>query len=210
MQNKLKELTEKIYHEGVEKANNEAEKILTEAKNQADDTLAKAKKDAASILNKAEKDADDLKKNALNELQLAARQAISDVKQQIVNLVEAKTIKPETKAAFKEAAFTKNIIRSIVDKWNPDSGDNVDLEVLLPASMKKEFEAYYETKTKNLLSGGLDVDFSERIKGGFQIGPKDGGYLISFTDEDFTNFFKAYMRPRLINMLFEEQDKEGF
>lgn len=208
MQNKLKELTEKIYQEGVEKASNEAEKILSEAKKEAEDTLAKAKKEAASTVDKAKKDADDLKKNALNELQLAARQAISDVKLQIVNLVQAKTIKPETKAAFKEAEFTKNIIQSIVDKWDPNNGDNVDLNVLLPASMKKEFEAYFENKAKKLLSSGLEIDFSERIKGGFQIGPKDGGYLISFTDEDFDNFFKAYMRPRLISMLFEGKEEK--
>ncbi len=204
MQKKLQELTEKIYREGVEKANQEAEKIVSDAKQQAEELLSKSQKKAESIIENANKEAEDLKKNALNELQLAARQAISDVKQQVVSLIQAKTIEPETKAAFKEADFTKNIIQTIVANWDPASGDNVELQVLLPEAEKKKFEAYFKGKAAQVLTGGVEIEFSERIKGGFTIGPKNGGYLISFSDEDFDNFFKTYMRPRLIQMLFEK------
>ena len=204
MQKKLQELTEKIYREGVEKANQEAEKIVSDAKQQSEEMLSKAQKEAKSIVDNANKEAEDLKKNGLNELQLSARQAISDVKQQVVSLIQAKTIEPETKAAFKEADFTKNIIQTIVANWDPASGDNVELQVLLPEAEKKKFEAYFKGQAAKVLTKGVEIEFSERIKGGFKIGPKNGGYLISFSDEDFDNFFKTYMRPRLIQMLFEK------
>lgn len=204
MQKKLQELTEKIYREGVEKANQEAEKIVSDAKAQAEAILSKANKEAESVVDNANKEADDLKRNALNELQLSARQAISDVKQQVVGLIQAKTIDPETKAIFKEADFIKNIILAIVKNWDPGSGDNVELQVLLPEAEKKAFETYFKDKTGQLLRNGVHVEFNERIKGGFKIGPKDGGYMISFSDEDFNNFFKTYMRPRLIELLFEK------
>lgn len=208
MQTKLQELTEKIYREGVDKAGQEAEKIVSDAKKQAEDMLSKAKKEAEATIEKAEKDAEELKKNSLNELQLAGRQAISDLKQQIVNLVQAKTVEPETKTAFKEVEFTMEIIQLLVDKWNPNSGDNVELNVLLPEAKKKEFETYFESKAKKFLAKGVEVDFNNKIKGGFKIGPKDGGYLVSFSDEDFDNFFKTYLRPRLISMLFEKEAKK--
>jgi len=210
MQKKLQELTDKIYQEGVDKANKEAKKILSDAKKQADGLLAKAKKDAGSTIDKAEKEAQDLKKNTLNELQLSARQAISDLKQKVVNLIQAKTIEPEAKSAFKSEEFTSDIIRTIVKNWDPESSDNVDLRVLLPEKKQKDFENYFKNKGKELLEKGLEIDFSEKIKGGFKIGPKGGGYLISFTDDDFDNFFKTYMRPRLIDMLFDEKkDKKS-
>ncbi len=205
MQKKLQELTEKIYREGVDKAGQEAEKIVSDAKKQAEDMLTKAKKEAEATIEKAEKDAEELKKNSLNELQLAGRQAISDLKQQVVSLVQAKTVEPEAKTAFKEVEFTMEIIQLLVDKWNPNSGDNVELNVLLPEAKKKEFEAYFESKAKKFLAKGVEVDFNNKIKGGFKIGPKDGGYLVSFSDEDFDNFFKTYLRPRLISMLFEKE-----
>ncbi len=203
MQKKLQELTEKIYQEGVDKARQEAETIVSEAEKKAASMLSEAEKKAAASIEKAEKEAEDLKKNALNELQLSARQAMSDFKQEIVHLVQAKTITPETKGAFKEVSFTRDIIQGIVDKWDPESSDNVDLQVLLPEKKQEEFQQFFKHKAKALLDKGLEVKFSEKLKGGFKIGPKDGSYLVSFSDEDFEHFFKMYMRPRLIEWLFE-------
>ncbi|MBS4013705.1 MAG: V-type ATP synthase subunit E [Bacteroidetes bacterium] len=202
MQTKLQELTEKIYSEGVEKANEEAKKIEAEAKKQADEMIEKAKKEAEKIIKDAEKDADDLKKNSLNELQLASRQVISDVKQKIVALIEYKAVNPEIKGAFKDVEFTQQIIETIVKNWNPKGNDAVSLSVLLPEDKKKEFEAFFQKKSKELLDKGLEIKFSEAVKGGFKIGPKEGGYMVSFSEDDFENFFKAYLRPRLIEILY--------
>ncbi len=209
MQKKLKELTEKIYQEGVNKAKEEAEKIVSEAKKEADSLVDKAKKEADDIVKKAEKESDELKKNSLNELQLSARQMISDLKQQVVELIQTKTIEPETRGSFKEVEFTRDIIHTIVKSWDPKSGENVDLALLLPEEKQKEFDAFFKNKAKDLLDKGVEVSYSEAIKGGFKIGPKDGGYMVSFSDEDFEALFKDYMRPRLISLLFEEKGKKG-
>lgn len=212
MQKKLQELTEKIYQEGVEKANKEAEQILKEAKKEAKELLEKAKKEADSEKEAAKKEAEEIRQKGLNELRLSARQAISDLKQEITDLIQAKTIGPEAKKTLQDTGFTGDIIKTIVKNWNPEESDTVDLYVLLPKDRKKEFESYFQNKAKELLEKGLKLDFSDKLKDGFKIGPKDGGYLISFSDDDFDSFFRMYLRPRLIEMLFEEgkkQDKES-
>lgn len=202
MQTKLQELTEKIYQEGVNKANKEAEKVLSVAKKEAKDIVATAKKQAKDLLEKAEKEAEETKKNALNELQLSGRQVISDIKQKVMALIEAKIIKPETNKAFEQKDFIPDILATIVKNWNPKGGESVNLEVLLPAERQKILEAYFKGETGKVLQKNLEVQFSEKVKGGFKIGPKDGGYQISFTDKDFENFFQTYLRPRLIDLLF--------
>lgn len=207
MQTKLQELTEKIYQEGVNKANEEAEKILADAKKEAQNIVSSAKKQAQSTIEQAEKEADETKKNAINELQLSGRQVISDIKQKVVTLIEAKTIKPETRKAFEQKDFIPEILALIVKNWDPKSGEAVQLNVLLPAEKQKELEAYFNSKTGKLLQESLEVTFSDKVKGGFKIGPKDGGYLISFTDKDFENFFQSYLRPKLIDLLFDKQQK---
>jgi V/A-type H+/Na+-transporting ATPase subunit E len=207
MQTKLQELTEKIYQEGVNKANEEAEKILSDAKKEAKTIISAAKKDAENLLSQTRKEADEAKKNALNELQLSGRQAISDIKQKLVALVEAKTIQPETKKAFEEKDFVPGLINTIVKNWNPESSDSVNLKVVLPKEKQKELESFFTNKTGNLLNKGLEVSFNEKIKGGFKIGPKDGGYLVSFADEDFEHFFQAYLRPKLIELLFARKEE---
>ncbi len=202
MQTKLQELTEKIYQEGVNQAKEESEKILAEAQKEADAIVNKAKKEAEELLSKAEKDAEEQKKNALNELQLSARQLISDTRQKLVGLIETKTIKPETKKAFEDAAFTRDMVLTLVKNWNPSKSESVDLNVLLPKDKKTEFEDYFKSKTGALLQDGLTIQYTDKLKAGLKIGPKDGGYMVSFSDEDFDNLFRAYLRPKLIEMLY--------
>lgn len=205
MQTKLQELTEKIYQEGVTKANEEADTILSDAKKEAQSLISKAKKEAEGILAKAKKDSEELKKNALNELQLSARQALSDLKQKVVSLIETKTIKPETSKAFDKNDFIQEVIKTIVKNWKPESGEPVQLEVLLPESQQKDIEAFFKTKAGDVLEKELDVTFGDKVKSGFKIGPKGGGYQVSFSDEDFENFFQAYLRPKLIELLFKDK-----
>ena len=52
------------------------------------------------------------------------------------------------------------------------------------------------------LNQKFEVVPDKNIRYGFKIGPKDGSYFISFSDKDFENLFREYMRPRIIEMLF--------
>ncbi len=205
METKLQELTDKIYREGIDKAKEEAGVILAEAQKEADGKRAKANKDAEEIVQKAQKEAEELKKNTLNEMQLSARQLVSDLRQKIVALIELETIQPVIKESFKDVEFTANIILSMVKNWNPQESETINLTVLLPADKQKELEAFFKDKAGDLLNKGLEIKFTEKIKGGLKIGPKNGGYLISFTDDDFDNLFRSYMRPKLIDLLYESK-----
>jgi V/A-type H+-transporting ATPase subunit E len=55
------------------------------------------------------------------------------------------------------------------------------------------------------MNKGLEFSFSPDVRTGFKIGPADGSYLISFTDDDFLNFLKAYLRPKTSHLLFGEE-----
>ena len=63
MENKIQELTDKIYREGVEKGNEEAQRLVSEAQAQAEKLIEDAKKQAESILAEAKKSADELNEN---------------------------------------------------------------------------------------------------------------------------------------------------
>ena len=49
MENKIQELTDKIYREGVEKGNEEAQKLITKAQEEAKKIVENAQKEADSI-----------------------------------------------------------------------------------------------------------------------------------------------------------------
>ena len=71
MQNKLQELTDKLYNEGLSKGREEGEALLAKAKSQAADIVAEAEKKAAEIMTKAEKEAEAYKVKVAGDLKMA-------------------------------------------------------------------------------------------------------------------------------------------
>ncbi len=55
-----------------------------------------------------------------------------------------------------------------------------------------------------MLKGGVIAKFSKKVAGGFTIGPKDGSYFISLTDETFKSLIGDYLRPATRKILFGE------
>lgn len=202
MENKLQELTQKLYNEGVEKANAEAEKILAEAKSEAEKLKQEAEKEAQKIVADASQKSAEIKKNVDAELNLAAKQTIRTVKQQITDLIVSKVIDEPVKKAFDDEKFVKEIIETVVKNWNPQKNEIINLSVLLPVELEKEFSKFFTAKSGKELNANLEINFSDSIKGGFKIGPADGSYKISFSEDDFENFFKSFLRPKTVEMLY--------
>ena len=83
MQNKLQELTDKLYNEGLSKGKQEAEQMKANAKNEAAQIIAQAKEQAQEILAKAQSEAAELKSKTENDVKMASLQAFTAVKQQL-------------------------------------------------------------------------------------------------------------------------------
>lgn len=205
MENKLQELTEKIYSEGIDKANKEAEEIIAKAKADVDKMHKEADKRAAEIVEKAEKEAEEIKTNVTSEIKLSARQAINTIKQQITELITAKSTEEEITKAFEDSGFIRKIIETAIKNWDPSSNKGIDVAVLLPEKDRKELDDYFNKKQKALLDAGLELHFDDSMESGFKIGPKDGSYQISFTEDDFENFFRNYLRPRTTELLYSTE-----
>ena len=200
MQNKLQELTEKLYAEGLSKGKQEGEEILAKAKVQAEEIVAKAHAEAAAIVAAAKKDAEDLKTKVQSDVKMAAAQSVAATKKDIETLVVAKMTEAEVKNALTSADFVKEVILAVAKGFNTE--EPVDLEVVLPEALKKDLEGFVAKELANALKGNVEASFSKKVAGGFTIGPKDGGYFISFTDETFNALISEYLRPATKKLLF--------
>ena len=200
MQNKLQELTERLYNEGLSKGKQEGEEILAKAKVQADDILAKAHAEAAAILSAANKEAEELKTKVQGDLRMAANQSIAATKKDIETLVITKMTEAEVKKALTSADFVKEVVLAVAKGFNAE--EPVDLEVVLPESLKGDLEEFVANELAKTLKGGVEASFSKKVAGGFNIGPKNGGYFVSFTDETFNALISEYLRPATKKILF--------
>ena len=68
MENKIQELTEKIYREGVEKGNEEAQRLVSNAREEAAKILEEARKEAEAIVAAARKSATETAENTQSEI----------------------------------------------------------------------------------------------------------------------------------------------
>lgn len=192
----LSELTDKIYAEGVEKGNAEAQQIVEKANAKAADIISEAEKKAASLIATAEHNAADLDKKTRAELKLYAEQSVNAVKTEIVNLLADKITAESVKAATADAKFMQGLIAKLADQMSKDG------DVLIEAKDAEALKKYFAANAKGLLDKGVKIAEVKGIKTDFTIQPAKGGYKLAFGDAEFIAYFKEMLRPQLVEMLF--------
>ena len=200
MQNKLQELTDKLYNEGLSKGKQEGEELLAKAKVQAEEMVAKAEAEAAQIVAAAQKQADEIKSKVASDIRMASSQSLAATRKDIETLVVGNMTDEPVKKALTSADFVKELIKSVADKFTTDGP--VDLALVLPESLQKELEPFVNNELAKMLNAGVEASFSKKVSGGFKIGPKEGGYFVSFTDETFDELISEYLRPATKKILF--------
>ena len=202
MQDKLQQLTDRLYNEGLSKGKQDGEAIVQKSEALAKDIIAQAEAEAEKIIAKANKEADELKTKVTADVKMAATQSIAVTKQEIEKMVVTQAAAEGVKANMGNAAFVKELITSVVKAFNPQNASPVDLSLILPESLKAEVEPFVKNEIANQLKAEVKVDYSKKMNGGFKVAPKDGGYVLSFTDEEFTQLIANYLRPATKKILF--------
>ena len=197
---KLQELTQKLYEEGLSKGKAEGEALLEKAKTEAAAILKQAKEDAEAILAEARKDAEDYRAKVEGDVKMAAIQAVQATRSDIEQLVVTKVVDAPVQDALSDEAFLKEIITEVARRFSAEEPQ--DLSLVLPERVQKGVEPFVKNELGKLIGKGVEASFSKKIAGGFRIGPKDGSYFISLTDESFQELIGAYLRPTTKKLLF--------
>lgn len=197
---KLQELTQKLYEEGLAKGKQDGEALLEKAKSEAEGIVKQAQEEAEAILAKARKDAEDFKVKVEGDVKMAAQQAVQATRTDIENLVVSKVVNGTVDKALANEDYIKGIITAVAQKFSAD--EPADLSLVLPESLKTALEPFVKNELGKLLGKGIDASFSKKVAGGFKIGPKDGGYFVSLTDETFKDLIGSYLRPATKKLLF--------
>ena len=162
--------------------------------------MAKAQAEAAQIIAAAQKQADELKTKTASDIKMAAAQSIAATKKDIETLIVGKMTEADVKKALTSAEFVKEMLKAVAGKFTTDGP--VDLAVVLPESLQSEVEPFVTKELAKTLGAGVEATFSKKVSGGFRIGPKEGSYFVSFTDETFNELISEYLRPATKKLLF--------
>ena len=196
MENKVQEITDKIFREGVEKGQAEANKIVEAAEIEKAAMLKKAQQEADKIVADAKKSADELEKHTQAELKMYAGRTVEALKSEIANLVTGSIVKNAVNETVSNEWLQKLMLTLATDWVTKEN-------VVIQTSDATLLTQYFADKAKDLLSKGVHIEQVNSKPAAFAIMPADKGYKIQFGEAEFATYFKEFLRPQLVEMLFD-------
>ncbi|MBQ7191286.1 MAG: hypothetical protein IJS00_00235 [Paludibacteraceae bacterium] len=193
---KLEELTEKIYAEGVEKGTKKAQAIVAQAEEKAAAIIAAAEQTAKERIAQAEQAAAELDKNTRSELRLFAEQSVNALRTEVANLITGAIATDNIKAATADKDFMQQVIMKMAQTMAQTG------TVTIEAKDAQALKTYFSANAKALLDKGVRIEEVKGLKTDFQIRPEKGGYKLAFGEQEFVAYFKEFLRPGLVEMLF--------
>ena len=196
MENKIQELTDKIYREGVEKGNEEAQRLVSNAREEAAKILEQARNEAEAIVGAARKSAAETVENTQSEIKMFAGQAVNALKTEIASLLTNQVVSEAVKGFVADKDYLNKFIVSLATQWVADEA------IVISTAYAEGLKKFFAANAKGVLDKGVKIEQVNGNKTLFSISPADGSYKVNFGAEEFENYFKDFLRPQLVEMLF--------
>ena len=196
MENKIQELTNKLLNEGVEKGKLEADKIIASAKDESAAIIADAQKKADEIIAAAKKESESLNENTKSELKMYSAQALSALKTEVANVLTDNAVNEVVKQSVADKDFMNKFLLKLAEKWGAQE------DIVISTEDAEGLKAVFAKQAKALLDKSVKIEGVHGQKALFTIEPADGSYKVNFGEEEFEDYFKSFLRPQLVEMLF--------
>ena len=124
------------------------------------------------------------------------KDAEAEAKRIVTNLITGDIASSNVKAALMDPAYMQKVILELVKSWPANEF------LTIQASDAEGLKGYFEANAKGLLEKGYKIEKVSGKKASFSIIPADGSYKVTFGEDEFIEFFKEFLRPQLVEMLF--------
>jgi vacuolar-type H+-ATPase subunit H len=197
MEDKLRQLAEKLVNDGLVQAEAEQEKILAAAQAEAVRLVDTAKQEAASILQKAEKEAEKERVRVRSELQQLGRRTKEGLRADLRQLIHAQVLHTPLKVKFEQQLPA--ILTTVIQHLYRDEKGRLDIR--LPENTREELRKQLEQALQQLLDSAPKLGTDARIGSGFSIQRAGDKYVIDFTEADFEAVLSGLMSESLHKLL---------
>ena len=90
----------------------------------------------------------------------------------------------------------KALLVKIAERWSANE------QLVISTSEAEQLKDYFAKNAKALLDKGVTIEQVNGKKAQFSIAPADGSYKVNFGEGEFEAFFKAFLRPQMVELLF--------
>lgn len=201
MDNKIQELAEKIYKDGVAKADAEAGQIVANAERSSKAMVEKAEEKAKAIIANATAEAEQIRKQSVTEVKNMVNGAEESLLLKITDLVNSKAVKAAVDETFAKPESLYQVVLEMAKQTLNDNAKGVEITT----SDAEALESYIRSKAKEVLDNGVTIKEVAGKAANFDITPEGADYKINVSKEAFTKYFTEFMRPRMREILFGEE-----
>jgi len=203
MAEELKHLIEQIQKEGVEKANEQAEMLISQAKDKAARIITEAEEKAHSILKKTKEQSEAFAERSVKTLEQAARDLLITVGQGCEK-VASETLGKKVAETLSDD-FLKSLIQRVIEQ-SQVSG----MRISVSESDKSALAAYCAEQARKT---GTEIELvsDSEVLSGFKVAFKDHNAYLDYTSEAIAAALSAFLRPELAKTVsaIASQQKAG-
>ena len=178
MELQINDLVSSIKKEGIDAANTEAEKIISEAKRRAEEIIRDADEKAEEIKAKSEKEISLLRESAVLNAEHAKRDAMLSFKESVKAEYQKILSADISKALNPEALAT--LIKAVLQGENPDDY----------AAEISEVTDGLKSQLSEEIKNGLELRPTPGVKVGFRLASKDNSGYFDCSDEEIAKMLE--------------------
>ncbi len=179
MDNKIQELAEKIYKDGVAKADAEAGQIVANAERSSKAVVEKAEEKAKAIIANATAEAEQIRKQSVTEVKNMVNGAEESLLLKITDLVNSKAVKAAIDETFAKPESLYQVVLEMAKQTLNDNSKGVEITT----SDAEALEGYIRSKAKEVLDNGVTIKEVAGKAANFDISPEGADYKINVSKE---------------------------
>ena len=207
-------LIERLRSEGVANGRAEADGIVKAAQAEAKATKDKAKEEAEQIVSSARKEAASLEAAGHQALQVAARDAVLDLRNQLEQRC-AGEVRRLVREEVQRQELLEKLILEVGGRARAEAENSKQIEVLLPGkpvdldTLTRDPAAVRDAPlghfvvlvSRGLLRDGVTLATSRDLKAGIKIRLVDKGIDLDLSDKVITDLLLQHLQPRFRALL---------
>lgn len=188
-------LLDKIHQDGIAKAQQEKELIITAAKKEAEQMVAEAKAQAEDLKKKARTEAAAEQEKANAAIRQAARDAVIALKADL--LAKLKSVVHSCIGEAMTPEIMKQIILTMAQSYGKNANTDGSLEVLISKKEQDQAEAYLKARLLAELKAEPVIELTNEFNSGLQISFRDNDVYFDFSDDALAEVLCRFVGPKL-------------
>jgi V/A-type H+-transporting ATPase subunit E len=200
----VQELIDRIRDQGVHKAQEEADRLLSEARIQAAKIVAQAKSEADAARAKARAEIEAYEEGSKEALRLATRDTVLDLKARVMSRFE-EFVKRLVVSATRDKDLVRDIVLVLAGHAAEEFIQNKDVEVRVSRSLlqgqgepefKEEGKLAILGLSSEMLREGLELSADDEIDGGARVQLIQDKLEIDLSDRAIARMISQRLLPR--------------